>query len=233
VRAVIRAALAGACLLVACGGGDDPCAGVAGTCVAIHVSSDVVAEVDQLELDIVYGERHATTSTQADGGRVVALPLDTAITIAADDEVTVAIVAAGKRSGVVLGTGAGSVTVAAGARGAIVIELAEPDACIAGGFYCGGDRVAGDPDTLYACNAGGVPIARGVCAHGCATNPADDDACRGGPETCFDGGFYCGGNEVDGDPRTLYTCANGAGTAGVECADECRVAAAGSDDECR
>ncbi len=219
-------------LVVACGGGDDPCAGVAGSCVAIHVRSDVVAEIDQLELDLLYGDRHATTSTQAEGGRVIALPLDTAITLD-DDAATVGVVAAGKLSGVVLGTGAGSATLEPGEHAAITIQLATPDDCVAGSFYCGGDRVAGDPDTLYECNAGGVPLARGGCAHGCVTTPADDDACRGGPETCQDGGFYCGGNELDGDPRTLYTCSGGAGTAGVECADGCRIAPAGTDDECR
>lgn len=224
--------LALATALAACGG-DDPCDGVAGTCVALHVTSDVVAEVDQLELDLLYGDVHATTSTQAHGGGVVSLPLDTAITIDTDADVELGVVAAGKRSGVVLGTGAGAASLAAGEHGTIALTLAEPDACVAGTLYCGGDRLAGDPDTLYACNAGGVPIARGVCLHGCITHPADDDECSGGAETCVEGGYYCGGDEVDGDPQTLYTCASGAGTAGVECPDGCRVAPQGSDDECR
>jgi hypothetical protein len=235
MRAVRRTAFGALVSLAACGGGDadpDPCADLAGTCLAIRVTSEIVAEIDQLQLDILYGEDHDTISAEA--GRVVALPVATAIVLD-DAAVTleVGVVAAGKLGGVVLGTGAASTTVEPAARAAVIIDLAAVAVCQDGAFYCGGDQLAGDPDTLYVCDAGSVPQARGRCRHGCEVNPSADDVCDGGPETCTEGGFYCGGNEVDGDPRTRYTCSGGAGTDPVECADGCAVMPAGTDDECR
>lgn len=226
--------LACAALLGGCGD-PDPCAEIAGTCLAVRVDSSIAGEIDQLELDILYGDRHATTTTQAEGGRVVALPVTTAIELepAGTEPIWVGVVAAGKLSGVVLGTGAGSAELTPGDRGLIEIRLAETRDCVAGGFYCGGDKVAGDPDTLYQCNAGGVPLARGRCEYGCVIRPGDDDVCRGGGGTCVEGGFYCGGDKLDGDPQTLYRCEGGVGTAGVECADGCVVSPPGTDDVCR
>lgn len=221
-------------VLAACGDGADPCAGVAGTCLAVEIRSDTVARIDQLELDILFGDRHGTATTQAAGGAVVGLPLATAIALEdGDGDLRVGVVAAGKLGGVVLGTGAASATLAPGEHAAVAIFLVEPVACVGGGFYCGGDKVAGDPDTLYQCNEGGAPLARGVCAFGCVVNPGEDDACRGGGGPCVEGGFYCGGDKLDGDPRTLYRCAGGVGVDGVECADGCVVAPEGQDDHCR
>jgi len=229
------AALALALALVAgCGESTDPCAAIAGTCLAVEVRSDTVAEIDQLELDVLYGGRHATATTQAEGGRVVGLPLVTAIEldVTGAGELAVGVVAAGKLSGTVLGTGAASATLAPDEHGAIELVLAPPAECVGGGLYCGGDKVAGDPDTLYQCNEGGVPLARGVCTAGCIVRPADDDACRADGGTCIEGGFYCGGDKVEGDPQTRYTCAGGVGIDGVECADACVVAPPGEDDYC-
>lgn len=225
-------ALAGA--LAACDDAADPCAAVDGACVTLRVSATEVAEIDQLELDLLYGDLHDTLTVQADGGRVVALPVVTAIAVdVADAPRPVGVVAAGKLGGVVLGTGAGSATVGPGERAAIDLRLTPPEACVAGGLYCGGDKLAGDPDTLYECNAGGVPLARGRCVHGCVVDPGLDDTCRGGGGACVEGGFYCGGDKLDGDPQTLYRCAGGVGVDGVECADGCVVSPPGQDDRCR
>lgn len=62
---------------------------------------------------IVYGDRHATTTTQAAGGRSSELPLATAIVLDVPDSapVAVGVVAAGKLGATVLGTGAGSTIV--------------------------------------------------------------------------------------------------------------------------
>ena len=220
-------------VLASCGADDDPCAGAA-TCVRIDVASATIATIDQLELDVLYGARHATTTTQAPGGRTTKLPLATAIVLDVDGtaEIAVGVVAAGKLGAGVLGTGAASVSVAPGAHAAIALELSPIEACDAGGFYCGGDRLAGDPQTLYQCNAGGVPIARGRCADGCVVRPTDDDACRASAGTCSDGGQYCGGDKLDGDPQSLYVCDHGVGTARVACADGC-VVRPGNDDVCR
>lgn len=220
-------------LVVACGD-PDPCADVAGPCLVVEVTSSTVDRIDQLELDIVYGDFHATTTTQAQGGRVVTLPLSTGIAIEISEaSLAVGVVAAGKLGGVVLGTGAASAILGSGAHDTITIELAPLAECVAGGFYCGGDKLAGDPQTLYQCNGGGVPLARGVCGSGCIVRPAADDTCRGSAGTCVDGGFYCGGDKLDGEPQTLYRCSAGAGVAGVVCADGCIVSAPGTDDRCR
>ncbi|HEX8112067.1 MAG TPA: hypothetical protein VF516_30250, partial [Kofleriaceae bacterium] len=194
--------------------------------------------IDQLELDVVYGEHHATTTTQAAGGRTTELPLATAIVLdlppdlPGGDPVAVGVVAAGKLGASVLGTGAGSTMIAPRHHAAIAIELSPTADCTAGAFYCGGDQLAGDPATLYQCNAGGVPIARGACRYGCVVRPAHDDVCRGGGGTCVDGSRYCGGDKLDGDPQTLYVCMAGAGVSPQRCAAGC-VIRPGSDDVCR
>ena len=212
---------------------DDPCAG-AETCVRVDVRSATIARIDQLELDVVYGAQHATTTTQAAGGGTTALPLSTAIVldVAGSDPLAVGVVGAGKLGASVLGTGAASVTVALGEHARVVIELSPIEACSAGAFYCGGDKLAGDPQTLYQCNAGGVPIARGVCADGCLVRPSKDDVCRASAGTCKTGSSYCGGDKLDGDPQSLYVCQAGVGTAPKVCADGC-VVRPNDDDACR
>ena len=210
----------------------DPCAGLA-TCVRLHVTSSTVAKLDTLELDILYGTRHATTSTQAGGGAVVDLPLVTAVEVETTDPVRVGIVGAGKLGGNVLGTGAAATKLAANEHAELAIDLAPVAACVAGAFYCGGDKLAGDPATLYQCNAGGVPLARGECPGSCTVRPTQDDVCAATGGTCVDGGTYCGGDKVAGDPQTLYTCAQGAGTQPMVCANGCVVGAPGTDDHCR
>ncbi len=230
-----RAAGAAAVLavwLIGCGD-DDPCDG-ATTCVRVDVRSATFQRIDQLELDILYGDRHATTTTPATGSRTTPLPLATAIVLdmTGSEPIAVGVVAAGKLGGAVLGTGAAQVTVAPRDHMAIEIELSPAEDCNAGGLYCGGDKLAGDPRTLYQCNGGGVPLARGACAFDCLVRTGQDDACRGGGGTCRDGGFYCGGDKLDGDPQTLYVCMAGAGTAPKKCADGC-VVRTDDDDACR
>lgn len=213
---------------------DDPCAGAA-TCVRLDVSAAVapIAQIDQLELDILYADHHATTTTQAAGGRATALPLATAIVLdlSGAAPVTIGVVAAGKLGARVLGTGAGSTTVAPGHHAAIDLALSPTANCNAGALYCGGDQLAGDPQTLYQCNAGGVPLARGACPSGCIVRPGKDDVCRGGGGTCVDGGHYCGGDKLDGDPASLYLCMAGAGVSPSRCATTCLVRP-GTDDIC-
>jgi hypothetical protein len=132
----------------------------------------------------------------------------------------------------VLGAGAGSTTIAPHHHASIDLELAPIDVCTAGALYCGGDKLAGAPDVLYQCNTGGVPIARGRCANGCTTRPGKDDQCSAGPAACRDGGTYCGGDKLAGDPQTLYVCAAGAGTTPTLCANGC-IVNPNDDDACR
>jgi hypothetical protein len=54
---------------------------------------------------------------------------------------------------------------------------------------------------------------------------------------CVLHGYYCGGDKVDGDPRSLYQCEpNGSGGVmavfRMKCPNGCIVGAAGVDDAC-
>ena len=234
-RRVALPLLLGACGEVA----SDPCDGIAGACLAIRVDSESVQEIDRLELDLLYGFRHATTSTAAEDGGAVGLPVETAIELDLADleqadsfTLAVDVVAAGSLGGVVQGIGAGSATIRTGDRVAIDLALAAGSPCVAGEHHCGGATFPGVVDTLYECNEGGVPLARGRCSAGCIEQPDGDDVCRADGGACVEGGFYCGGDKLDGDPRTLYTCQEGRGVDGTECPDGCQVRP-GEDDICR
>lgn len=50
--------------------------------------------------------------------------------------------------------------------------------CVENGTYCGGDKVPGDPNTLYRCNADGTVTAIERCANGCSINPGRNDTCN-------------------------------------------------------
>ncbi len=50
--------------------------------------------------------------------------------------------------------------------------------CDVGGHYCGGDKVTGDPSTLYRCDGGSTGTPLRHCASGCAVNPGRNDSCR-------------------------------------------------------
>ena len=218
------------CLLAACGT-DGPCDDRDGACIALTVEGDI-GRIDQLELDLLYGGLHRTTSTRPSGGGTTGTPLEVAIEIEISGATTVGIVAAGKLSGNVLGTGSVTAELDTDRHTALAIVLATPDDCTPGALYCGGDKVAGDPKTLYQCNGGGVPLARGVCLGECTIRPADDDTCRGVGGTCVDGSDYCGGDKLDGDPQVLYRCSGGVGINPRLCSDGCAVRA-GDDDICR
>lgn len=216
-------------LLTACGS-PSPCEDVAGACIELHVESATVDRIDQLELDVRYNDRHGTKTT-SDG--VVELPLVTAIELPANQVLDVGVVGAGKLAGIVLGTGAASAMLMKSSHVELTIQLSPIADCQAGAFYCGGDKLAGDASTLYQCNGGGVPLARGKCLHGCIVTPTQDDTCDAGPDVCQDGGFYCGGDKLAGDPQSLYRCSAGKGIDRVECSDGCVIAPAGTDDHCR
>ncbi len=208
---------------------EDVCAGRADACIALRVDGPIDV-VDQIELDLLYGGIHATVTTQR-VGEPSQPPLVIPIELALDERTHVGIVAAGKLGGNVLGTGAVAVELGAVEHRAISIALATPQDCVSGSFYCGGDKLAGDPQTLYQCNAGGVPLARGRCRVACSVRPGDDDACTD-PERCIEGGRYCGGDKLTGDPQSLYTCTNGAGTNRMVCTNGC-VIRPNMDDICR
>ncbi len=225
----MRQALVLLCL-GACGT-DGPCAERDGACIALTVGGNV-GSIDQLELDLLYAGLHRTISTRPSGGGTATIPLELALEIEVNGPTQVGIVAAGKLSGNVLGTGSATTTLDTDVHTSLAIVLATPDACTAGSLYCGGDKVAGDPKTLYQCNGGGVPLARGVCLGECMIRPADDDICRGTGGTCVDNSDYCGGDKLDGDPQVLYRCSGGVGINPRLCADGC-IVRPGDDDICR
>jgi hypothetical protein len=104
--------------------------------------------------------------------------------------------------------------------------------CVAGGLYCGGDKVTGNASTLYRCNGPGTPSVVGQCSDGCEVRSGQDDACRGSG-ACVAGGLYCGGDKVTGDPTTLYRCTSGSsGTVVEHCASGCAVRS-GQNDACK
>lgn len=49
--------------------------------------------------------------------------------------------------------------------------------CVAGGSYCGGNKLVGNRNTLYLCNADGTGTVRRTCANGCSLNSGRDDSC--------------------------------------------------------
>ncbi|MEZ4361729.1 MAG: hypothetical protein R3B48_16190 [Kofleriaceae bacterium] len=230
--------IAAVTLTSACGESDGPCAHVAGRCLIVELDaapSVRLTAIDQVELDLLYGGVHGTATTSRPGGGVTSLPLETSVEldVTSPGPLPIGVVAAGKLSGTVRGTGAASTSLEPGEHKRIQIHLAPPEACTAGTTYCGGDKVAGDPQTLYLCNGGGVPLARGVCVFGCIVVPAQSDRCRGGGGACIEGTKYCGGDKLDGDPRTLYTCVGGVAENPQPCANECVVAPEGVADYCR
>lgn len=101
--------------------------------------------------------------------------------------------------------------------------------CQAGGFYCGGDKVSGNKNTLYRCNNDGSASVVESCAKGCAVRPGEDDVCR----ACVVGGHYCGGDKVSGNASSLYECnSEGRGDLIKHCAKGCSVNK-GVDDTCK
>jgi len=226
---MIRGAIL-ACVVAACAGPADPCAGEGDVCVHVRVTSTAIARVDQLELDVLYDD--GTFSTATTTTPTVDLPVTTGIAFAAPPPSTIQVVIAGRLADQVVGTGYGATTVGSGDPLAIDLEpVADP--CIPGGAYCGGDKVTGDPSTLYRCGAQGVGYARGACVFGCTVGVGRDDACYGGGERCVTGTAYCGGDKLAGDPSLLYTCqANGTGVLAQTCANGCAIVA-GHPDRCR
>ena len=109
-------------------------------------------------------------------------------------------------------------------------------ACAGKGLYCGGDQMGGDSNTLYDCpGAGLAPSSEQSCANGCQVEPqGTNDLCKGSI-TCAGAGDWCGGDQMSGDPNTLYHCA-AAGqppASSNACPNGCQQNAPGVNDVCR
>jgi hypothetical protein len=103
---------------------------------------------------------------------------------------------------------------------------------VADGSYCGWNTVLGDPNTLYQCS-GGQLVGRTACSakDGCQIN------CQQGGDICgcaaLDDGNYCGGDDIGGDPNTLYQCGSGTLTELMVCANGCQRESGTINDKCK
>ena len=108
-------------------------------------------------------------------------------------------------------------------------DASAPPLCTAKHHYCGGHVIKGTSTKLYVCNDDSTTTSLlETCTHGCLVRPpSHDDLCR-----CLAGGYYCGGDHIEGDPSTLYRCnMDGSGTLFEHCTKGC-VVTAGKDDSC-
>jgi hypothetical protein len=100
--------------------------------------------------------------------------------------------------------------------------------------YRGGGGTGGlggllaEPETPYRC-AGGLPTYYVRCSNGCYPHSSPGAVCLGGTGLCNDGGTYCGGNHVDGDPNTVYVCKSFQGTMPMPCPRGCAIRGDGQD----
>lgn len=234
------AAAAGAGLLAACTQAElpadsqanppaDRCASSA-TCVLLTVDSLVIRKIDQVELDLVYPGQHATITTGT-LGTTIDLPSSFPLTLDLADPpvIQVDLVAAGKLGGSVLGLDTNSIQVQQGQQTSVRFLLQAVGPCVEGALYCGGTEGASGPDidALYRC-IGGIPTFYAACSSGCTRPFEPNGVCFGGG-LCRDGGTYCGGDQLDGDPSTLYVCSDFVGTNAVPCPAGCVVRGSGND----
>jgi hypothetical protein len=228
---IARALLTSAALLAGCTTGAAPCAGVP-TCVRLDVDGLAVRTIDQLELDLVYADHHATTTVGVRGDPME-LPFSIPLTLDLPSPplITITAIAAGRLNGSVIGLDAATTTVQQGYHASLNLFLSAAHGCTEGRLYCGGTGDAqGDGESLYRCTDQ-VPIFYMRCSTGCIPR-SDDHAVCAGRALCRDGGTYCGGHALDGDPGTLYVCQDFRATTPRPCPRGCVVHGDG-DDACQ
>jgi hypothetical protein len=156
------------------------------------------------------------------------------------------------------GYGGGNVTITLGSTQHVAPPpppLPSSTACDEGLLYCGGQGVGDDAGTLYRCD-NQQPVFVETCVAGCQIMPeGQSDVCNPsvsntGPDlapppdpspadsqpqaSCMGlgDGYYCGDDDVNGDPDTLYWCGGGIAQVAQACANGCRTNPAPDDDEC-
>jgi hypothetical protein len=222
--AALLVGLAGACS----SSEDDPCAG-ATTCLRLEVDGFVVQTIDQLELDLRYAGYHATTTLGTNGGPME-LPVSTAIRfdVPGSGLLSIDVLVAARLSGALLGAaGQSKKMIQQGHEDSLTLYLSPYTPCTEGSLSCGGPfALSLDYKSLYRCMQG-LPRLYASCSDGCTER--DDEAVCFGADLCREGGTYCGGHAVDGDPFTLYVCHNYDGVQPVTCPRGCVVRGDGND----
>jgi hypothetical protein len=207
----------------------DPCDAATSTCVLLQIEGQDVTAIDQLRLEITFGELHSTTTTGTVGTQV---PLPTVTTLMIDlaspPTFDVGLLAVGKLNGVVVGEAYTSTTVFMGEHTSVFLDLKQVLPCTEGTLYCGSiNGLYAQLATLYRC-VGGIPTYYARCPNSCYTPPSTGAVCFG-RELCTEGGTYCGGTQVDGDPNTLYVCHSYQGTNPMPCPRGCDIRGGGHD----
>ena len=225
---MIARAAAAAALLAACNTSEpDPC-GDAATCLRLNVDGLLIESIDQLELDVVIGGATHSTVTTGTPGQRVSLPTSTSIKLAIPlPVISVAVIAAGRRDGVVVGVDGAAATVLGGDHQSVDLSLSGALPCTEGALSCGdGFGASGQRGWLYRCTDQ-VPIFYARCLHSCSGGFSSDATCF--DTGCTDGGRYCGGDKLEGDPNTLYVCDLFSGTMPTKCPHSCAVSGNGND----
>ena len=227
---IARAAAAAALLAsAACGTSEpDPCDGKT-TCLRLDVAGFSIEAIEQLELDIVLGGTVHSTVTTGAPGQAISLPTSTSLSLVVPYPATnVDIVAAGRRAGQVVGIASASQTVFSGDHQSVELALSDLFFCDEDSLQCGSSvGLFRQASTIYRCTDR-VPIFYGRCLRSCSSGTFGSDA------SCFDtgcaeGGRYCGGDKLDGDPHTLYVCNQSRGATPTKCPHSCVVTANGND----
>jgi hypothetical protein len=228
VLAVIARAAAAAALLAACSASEpDPC-GDAATCLRLNINGLLIDSIDQLELDVVIGGTTHSTVTTGMPGQLVSLPTSTSIKLAIPlPVISVDLIAAGRRAGVVVGLDGASAMVFGGDHHSVDLFLSSAFRCTEGELSCGyGVGLSGQPNWIYRCTDQ-VPIFDARCMRSCSGSFGSEVTCF--DTGCAEGGHYCGGDKLDGDPHTLYICNQSRGTLPMRCPHSCVVTANGND----
>ena len=116
---------------------------------------------------------------------------------------------------------------------------AQPDVpkgiCTHKGYYCG-DGLQKKSNNLYYCSGSGAEaVVSEKCAFTCLTEPSgrDDQCAKNGSCAAVNTGYYCGGDKIGGNEKSLFYCKDSAPHGAVKCENGCKTAASGKDDHCK
>ncbi len=101
------------------------------------------------------------------------------------------------------------------------------------GSYCGSDLGIEPATALFECTGSPSPELTRSCEEGCrADSVAGNDDCYEADCTGVWDGYYCGTDQVHGNPQALYLCMSGSAVSYQTCPNDCLTQSAGIDDVC-